>query len=63
MKFITAFLIMNGDIVIPVMIMTGFIALIAYSTIKDSHRKRPKEDPKEPPKFAHEPMDLRMKEE
>ena len=50
------------DIIIPALIMTGFVAVIAYSTIKDRHRKQHKEDPNEqPPKYAHPPMDLRMK--
>lgn len=52
------------DIIIPVLILAGLAALVAYSTIKDARRKRRKEDPKEhQPKYAHDPMDLRLKEE
>ena len=52
------------DILIPVLFMCGYAAGIIYSTIKDPHRKRRKEDPKEePPKYAHPPMDLRLKKE
>lgn len=51
------------DIIIPVLILSGLAAVIAYSTIKDPRRKRSKEEPKERPKFSHEPMDLRLKEE
>ena len=63
MDIIITAMLMNGDLIVPALIMAGFIAVIAYSAVKDSHRKRRKEDPKEPPKYAHEPMDLRMKEE
>lgn len=52
------------DIVIPVLILTSLAALVAYSTIKERRRKRRKEDTKEhQPKYAHDPMDLRLKEE
>lgn len=52
------------DIFIPALIMAGFAALIAYSTIKNRKRKRRKEEPKEQPQqYAHLPMDLRMKKE
>ena len=49
------------DIIIPALIMTGFVAVIAYSTIKD--RQQGNEEPKEQPKYAHPPMDLRLRKE
>lgn len=51
------------DILIPLLFICGYAAGIIYSNIKDPHRKRRKEDPKEKPKFTHPPMDLRLKKE
>ena len=51
-------------IIIPALILAGFAALIVYNTILERRRKQRKKDPKEQqPKYAHPPMDLRMKKE
>lgn len=51
------------DIIIPVLILAVLSAVVVYSTRKEASRNKHKEEPKKPPQYAHEPMDLRLKEE
>lgn len=52
------------DIIIPVLIMVGFVAVIVYSLSKtSSNESRREEEELREKRYAHEPMDLRPKKE
>ena len=53
---------MRKELIIPFLIMCGFVALLIFKAIRKAHLNRHKKDRHEQqPRYAHPAMDLRLK--